>query len=68
MDATPLIVETTHGVAPRLRVRVSRFIHTWRWAVSDGARVLLEDLAETEPEAWARAEAALGQLNHRSDP
>lgn len=67
MDAplqSPLlpVVETTYGVAPRLRVRVSRFCSVWRWAVSDGQRVLLEDLAETEPEAWTRAEAALGRL------
>jgi hypothetical protein len=61
---TPLlpIVETTYGVAPRLRVRVARFHSAWRWAVSNDHQVLLEDLAETEPEAWTRAEAALGRL------
>lgn len=61
-------VAPTGDPSPRLRVRVSRFFSAWRWAISDGGHVLLEDLTETEPEAWARAEAALGQLNHRSDP
>lgn len=63
MDAPLLpVVETSQGVAPPMRVRVSRFCSVWRWAISDGQRVLLEDLAETEPDAWARAEAALGRL------